>query len=91
MCTQSKSICIIIFQLIHSFEIQIIKDSDKARREVILHRRACEGCEYIVQVLDIYVRQNIFSSKNCNDLFLYRKICTRQIDVYLLLWNGKLK
>ena len=37
--------------------IQIIKDSDKARREVILHKRACEGCSYIVQVLDIYVWQ----------------------------------
>lgn len=35
--------------------LQILKDSDKARREVILHKKACEGCNYIVPVLDVYV------------------------------------
>jgi len=43
--------------------LKIIKDSDKARREVILHKKACEGCEYIVQVLDIY--ENMYSSNRC--------------------------
>jgi serine/threonine protein kinase len=43
--------------------LKILKDSDKARREVILHRKACEGCEYIVQVLDIY--ENIYASNRC--------------------------
>jgi hypothetical protein len=36
--------------------MQILKDSDTARREVILHKKACENCQYIVQVMDIYVR-----------------------------------
>lgn len=35
---------------------QIVIDSDIARREVILHRKACKECPYIVQVLDVYVR-----------------------------------
>ncbi|CAF4320450.1 unnamed protein product, partial [Rotaria sp. Silwood2] len=34
--------------------LKILKDSDKARREVILHKKACEGCDYIVKVLDVY-------------------------------------
>lgn len=43
--------------------LKILKDSDKARREVILHKRASEGCENIVQVLDIY--ENMYSSQRC--------------------------
>jgi hypothetical protein len=36
--------------------VQTLVDSDKARREVIMHKKACENCPYIVQILDIYVR-----------------------------------
>lgn len=43
--------------------LKILKDSDKARREAILHKRACEGCENIVQVIDIY--ENFYSSTRC--------------------------
>ncbi|CAF3186282.1 unnamed protein product [Rotaria sp. Silwood2] len=43
--------------------LKIIKDSDKARREVILHKKASIGCDYIVQVLDIY--ENMFESSRC--------------------------
>ncbi|CAF0812898.1 unnamed protein product [Adineta steineri] len=43
--------------------LKILKDSDKARREVILHKKACEGCEYLVQVLDIY--ENMYASNRC--------------------------
>ncbi|CAF3777406.1 unnamed protein product [Rotaria sp. Silwood1] len=43
--------------------LKIIKDSNRARREVILHRKACEGCDHIVQILDIY--ENMFESKRC--------------------------
>ncbi|CAF4606127.1 unnamed protein product, partial [Rotaria socialis] len=43
--------------------LKIIKDSDKARREIILHKKACEGCVYIVQILDIY--ENIFGENRC--------------------------
>ncbi|CAF3748302.1 unnamed protein product [Rotaria sordida] len=43
--------------------LKILKDSDKARREVILHRKACEGCDYIVKVLDVY--ENMYASNRC--------------------------
>jgi len=43
--------------------LKILKDSDKARREVILHKKACDGCEYIVQVLDVY--ENMYASNRC--------------------------
>ena len=46
--------------------IQVLKDSDKARREVILHKKASENCDYIVQVLDVYVCKR----------FLFRKFET---------------
>jgi hypothetical protein len=35
--------------------IQILIDSEKARREVTMHKKACENCPYIVQIVDIYV------------------------------------
>ncbi|UJR32567.1 hypothetical protein I4U23_020028 [Adineta vaga] len=34
--------------------LKILTDSDKARQEVILHKKACENSEYIVKILDIY-------------------------------------
>ncbi|CAF1220661.1 unnamed protein product [Adineta ricciae] len=43
--------------------LKILKDSDKARREVILHKKASDGCEYIVSVLDVY--ENIYASNRC--------------------------
>jgi serine/threonine protein kinase len=43
--------------------LKILKDSDKARREVILHKKACEGCDYIVKVLDVY--ENMYASNRC--------------------------
>jgi len=43
--------------------LKILKDSDKARREVTLHKRASEGCDYLVQVLDVY--ENIYASNRC--------------------------
>ncbi|CAF1069275.1 unnamed protein product [Adineta steineri] len=43
--------------------LKILKDCDKARREVILHKKACEGCEYIVRVLDVY--ENMYASNRC--------------------------
>ncbi|CAF4076511.1 unnamed protein product, partial [Rotaria sordida] len=43
--------------------LKIIKDSIKARQEVILHKKACESCQYIVQVLDVY--ENKFRSQRC--------------------------
>ncbi|CAF1161063.1 unnamed protein product [Rotaria sp. Silwood1] len=43
--------------------LKVIKDSDRARREVILHKKACEGCDHIVQILDVY--ENMFESKRC--------------------------
>ncbi|CAF2699058.1 unnamed protein product [Rotaria sp. Silwood2] len=39
--------------------LKILKDSDKARREVILHKKACEGCDYIVKVLDVYAHRDL--------------------------------
>ncbi|CAF0761799.1 unnamed protein product [Adineta ricciae] len=43
--------------------LKILKDSDKARREVILHKKACDGCDYIVKVLDVY--ENMYASNRC--------------------------
>lgn len=43
--------------------LKILKDSEKARRETILHKRACDGCENIVQILDIY--ENFYASSRC--------------------------
>jgi len=43
--------------------LKILKDSDKARREVILQKRASEGCQNIVQVLDVY--ENMYASNRC--------------------------
>ncbi|CAF4022182.1 unnamed protein product [Rotaria sordida] len=43
--------------------LKILKDSIKARQEVILHKKACENCQYIVQVLDVY--ENKFRSQRC--------------------------
>ncbi|CAF1457404.1 unnamed protein product [Rotaria magnacalcarata] len=34
--------------------IKILKNARTTRQEVILHRRACENCQYIVQLLDVY-------------------------------------
>ncbi|CAF4193204.1 unnamed protein product [Rotaria sp. Silwood2] len=34
--------------------LKVIKDSNRARCEVILHKKACEGCDHIVQILDVY-------------------------------------
>ncbi|CAF2872527.1 unnamed protein product [Rotaria sp. Silwood2] len=36
--------------------LKILQDSMRTRREVILHKKACENCQYIVKVLDVYVR-----------------------------------
>ncbi len=34
--------------------IKTLKDSPKARREIDLHWRTCQGCPYIVQIKDVY-------------------------------------
>ncbi|CAF3645520.1 unnamed protein product [Rotaria socialis] len=34
--------------------VKILQYAREARQEVILHRRACENCQYIVQLLEIY-------------------------------------
>lgn len=47
----------------HKCALKILKDSDKARREVILHRKACENSEHIVKVLDVY--ENMHNSNRC--------------------------
>ncbi|CAF3443022.1 unnamed protein product [Rotaria socialis] len=43
--------------------LKILKDSDKARREVFLHKKACDGCDYIVKVLDVY--ENMYAANRC--------------------------
>ncbi|CAF4458733.1 unnamed protein product [Rotaria sp. Silwood2] len=43
--------------------LKILKDSNRARQEVILHKKACENCQYIVKVLDVY--ENMFRSNRC--------------------------
>ncbi|CAF1493847.1 unnamed protein product, partial [Adineta ricciae] len=40
------------------YALKILTDSDLSRREVILHKKACEDCEYIVKILHVY--QNMF-------------------------------
>ena len=37
--------------------VQIVSDEVKARREIDLHFRACQGCPYIVQIKDVYENQ----------------------------------
>lgn len=37
-----------------SFALKTLRDSPKARREIDLHWRACQGCQYIVQIVDVY-------------------------------------
>lgn len=37
-----------------SFALKTLRDSVKARREIDLHWRACQGCRYIVQIVDVY-------------------------------------
>ena len=52
--------------------IQILHDSDRARRELILHKKACENCPYIVKILDIYVRILVkFGNLLCNEIISY--------------------
>ncbi|CAF1277100.1 unnamed protein product [Rotaria sp. Silwood1] len=43
--------------------LKILEDSFRARQEIILHKKACENCQYIVKVVDVY--ENMFRSKRC--------------------------
>ncbi|CAF4700375.1 unnamed protein product [Rotaria sp. Silwood1] len=43
--------------------LKILEDSTRARQEIILHKKACENCQYIVKILDVY--ENMFRSKRC--------------------------
>ncbi|CAF3558646.1 unnamed protein product [Rotaria sp. Silwood1] len=43
--------------------LKILEDSFRARQEIILHKKSCENCQYIVKVVDVY--ENMFRSKRC--------------------------
>ncbi|CAF1618902.1 unnamed protein product, partial [Didymodactylos carnosus] len=43
--------------------LKILKDSNKARREVILHKKASGTCQNIVKVLDVY--ENMYANNRC--------------------------
>lgn len=36
------------------YALKTLRDSVKAKREIDLHWRACQGCPYIVQIVDVY-------------------------------------
>lgn len=36
------------------FALKTLRESNKAKREIDLHWRACHGCPYIVQIIDVY-------------------------------------
>ncbi len=36
------------------YALKTLRDSIKAKREIDLHWRACQGCPYIVQIVDVY-------------------------------------
>lgn len=36
------------------YALKTLKESAKAKREIDLHWRACQGCPYIVQIVDVY-------------------------------------
>lgn len=45
------------------FALKVLKDVPKARREVELHARSCQGCPYIVRIKDVY--ENNYSGQKC--------------------------
>ncbi|CAF1194217.1 unnamed protein product [Rotaria sordida] len=50
--------------------LKILKDSVRARQEIIMHKRACENCQYIVQVVDVY--ENTYDFNQCLLLVMER-------------------
>ncbi|CAF4060773.1 unnamed protein product [Rotaria sordida] len=68
--------------------LKVLKDSDEARREVIMHRKACENCKYIVKILDIY--ENMFQSQRSLLIImermeggeLFTRIVERKVNPY---------
>lgn len=43
------------------YALKTLRDSVKAKREIDLHWRACQGCPYIVQIVDVY--ENMINSQ----------------------------
>lgn len=43
------------------YALKTLRDSVKAKREIDLHWRACQGCPYIVQIVDVY--ENLINSQ----------------------------
>uniref|UniRef100_A0A0B7B257 non-specific serine/threonine protein kinase n=1 Tax=Arion vulgaris TaxID=1028688 RepID=A0A0B7B257_9EUPU len=47
----------------HKYALKVLKDVPKARREVDLHVRACQGSNHIVKIHDVY--ENNYSGQRC--------------------------
>ncbi|BFZ08384.1 hypothetical protein BsWGS_11423 [Bradybaena similaris] len=45
------------------FALKVLKDVPKARREIDLQLRACQGCNHIVKIHDVY--ENTYSGQRC--------------------------
>lgn len=45
------------------FALKVLKDVPKARREIDLHVRSCQGCDHIVKIRDVY--ENNYSGQKC--------------------------
>jgi len=43
------------------YALKTLRDSQKARREIDLQWRACQGCKYIVQIIDVY--ENVINNQ----------------------------
>ena len=44
-----------------TYALKTLRDSVKAKREIDLHWRACQGCPHIVQIIDVY--ENVINSQ----------------------------
>lgn len=52
-----KSTTIYSIKYILLFHIKVLKDTENARREINLHWRACQECNNILKIVDIYIHE----------------------------------
>jgi mitogen-activated protein kinase-activated protein kinase 2 len=57
------------------FALKVLHDSPKARREIILHLKACQDCPYIVQIVDVYENMHKGQKVLCVVMEWYGDVC----------------
>ena len=72
---------------IFCFSLKILPDVPKSRQEVLMHKKGSQNCEFIVQIIDIYVNtfpHRFFFEKKTKIKF-QANICNRKKSLLIVM------